>query len=75
MSLSIFFKLSTGNDTKKEMGYKFLEEGVKHHGSISLMGAHRYNIEWNVIKDEERYKSIYGDNYLTFSREAARSKG
>ncbi|HCV98643.1 MAG TPA: hypothetical protein DGJ56_05040, partial [Verrucomicrobiales bacterium] len=47
---------------QKEMGYKFLEEGVKN-GSISLMGAHRYNIEWNVIKDEERYKSIYGDNY------------
>ena len=47
---------------QKEMGYKFLEEGVKN-GSISLIGAHRYNIEWNVIKDEERYKSIYGDNY------------
>ena len=47
---------------QKEMGYKFLEEGVKN-GSISLMGAHRYNIEWNVIKDEERYRSIYGDNY------------
>tara|TARA_B100000530_G_scaffold258555_1_gene171914 strand:- start:1776 stop:3812 length:2037 start_codon:yes stop_codon:yes gene_type:complete len=47
---------------QKEMGYKFLEEGVKN-GSISLMGAHRYNIEWNLIKDEERYKSIYGDNY------------
>ena len=47
---------------QKELGYKYLEEGVKN-GSISLMGAHRYNIEWNLIKDEERYKALYGDAY------------
>jgi len=47
---------------EKELGYKYLEEGVKN-GNMSLMGAHRFFIEWSVIKDEDRYKVLYGDNY------------
>jgi len=47
---------------EKELGYKYLEDGVKN-GNMSLMGNHRFFIEWNVIKDEDRYKALYGDNY------------
>ena len=47
---------------EKELGYKYLEEGVKN-GNMSLMGNHRFFIEWSVIKDEDRYKALYGDNY------------
>ncbi|MDP7049131.1 MAG: TIR domain-containing protein [Verrucomicrobiota bacterium] len=47
---------------EKELGYKYLEEGVKN-GNMSLMGTHRFFIEWSVIKDEDRYKAIYGSNY------------
>ena len=47
---------------EKELGYKYLEEGVKN-GDIPLMGMHRFSIEWSVIKDEDRYKALYGDNY------------
>jgi tetratricopeptide (TPR) repeat protein len=47
---------------EKELGYKYLEEGVKN-GNMSLMGAHRFFIEWSVIKDEDRYKALYGNNY------------
>ena len=47
---------------EKELGYKYLEEAVKN-GSHYLMGEHRHRIHWNVIKDEERYKALYGDKY------------
>jgi len=47
---------------EKELGYKYLDEGVKN-GNMSLMGNHRFFIEWSVIKDEDRYKALYGDNY------------
>jgi hypothetical protein len=47
---------------EKELGYKYLDEGVKN-GNMSLMGNHRFFIEWRVIKDEDRYKALYGDNY------------
>jgi len=47
---------------EKELGYKYLEEGVKN-GNMSLMGTHRFFIEWSVIKDEDRYKALYGNNY------------
>ncbi len=47
---------------EKELGYKYLEEGVQN-GNMSLMGTHRFFTEWSVIKDEDRYKALYGDNY------------
>ena len=47
---------------EKELGYKYIEEGMKN-GSYYLMGEHRHTIHWNVIKDEERYKALYGDDY------------
>ena len=47
---------------ENELGYKYLEEAVKN-GSHYLMGEHRHRIHWNVIKDEERYKALYGDKY------------
>jgi len=47
---------------EKELGYKYLEEGVKN-GSHYLMGEHRHSIQWDVIKEEERYKALYGDKY------------
>ena len=47
---------------EKELGYKYLEEAVKN-GSHYLMGEHRHRIHWNVIKDDERYKALYGDDY------------
>ena len=47
---------------EKELGYKILEEGVKN-GLVYLMGTHRHLMDWDVIKNEERYKALYGDAY------------
>ena len=47
---------------QKEIGYQCLENAVKN-GNNFLDGKHRYSIDWDIIKDEERYKALYGDNY------------
>ncbi|OUV40013.1 MAG: hypothetical protein CBC62_05265, partial [Opitutia bacterium TMED102] len=47
---------------EKELGYKILEEGVKN-GLVYLTGEHRHLMNWDVIKNEERYKALYGDAY------------
>ena len=47
---------------QKEIGYQCLENAVKN-GNNFLDGKHRYSIHWNIIKHEERYKALYGDNY------------